>query len=188
MDNGRYAKTLASAQRGLTLIELMVALVIGLFVTLGAFQLFISGKRSFDRVEALAERQETLRFLVDTLSLDIRTADRDGMTISGDDDILTLTYTGTRKEDPHCSMGEALTRVEYAFEEATATVKVGYDCDNHPKGTQPLVSGVEKIIFPAGGGGLSFVDVDIRFPAIGGEDEMQRTIRFRVANRNAVIQ
>ncbi|HEY9816904.1 MAG TPA: prepilin-type N-terminal cleavage/methylation domain-containing protein, partial [Candidatus Obscuribacterales bacterium] len=61
-------------QQGFSLVELMVALVISLLITLGAFQLFLVGKKSFDHELALAERQSSLRFLVDSISYDIRSA------------------------------------------------------------------------------------------------------------------
>lgn len=189
MNSEHQLQLVHGAQRGFTLVELMVALLIGLIVTLGASQLFITSKRSFDQVEELAQRQETLRFLVDTLSLDIRTAKRDGITIGGDDDILTLLYSDSRENDPYCPAGEKLTRVEYTFDAETASIKVGYTCSNEPPvDPQPLVSGVAGINFSTGGGGLNYVDVLLRFLPLGNEPANDREVTFRVANRNSVIK
>ncbi|MDW7746181.1 PilW family protein [Halomonas sp.] len=60
--------------KGFSLVELMVALLIGLIVLLGAGKVFITGLQSFQRMEALAKRQEILRYVVDVMSDDVRSA------------------------------------------------------------------------------------------------------------------
>lgn len=175
-------------QRGFTLVELMIALIIGLIITLGASQLFIMSKRSFDRSEELAARQETMRFLVDTLSLDIRTADSGGMIVSGDNDqVLTLVYSGSREDDPYCASGEDLNRLVYSFDEDEQTLSIETFCDNVSKGSEPLVSELEEVSFPAGGGSSSFVGVLLRFIALDQEPASSREVEFTVANRSTVI-
>lgn len=179
-----------SFQRGFTLIELMIALIIGLIITLGASQLFITSKRSFDRSESLAARQETMRFLVDTLSLDIRTADRGGMSISGDNnEVLTLLYSGSQDNDPSCATDEEY-RLEYSFEADKKTLFFQVFCGENPEPAfpkEPLVSDIEEVSFPAGGGESSFVDVLMRFTALDQETASGREIKFTVANRSAVL-
>ncbi|MQM39532.1 hypothetical protein KBTX_03561 [wastewater metagenome] len=61
-------------QQGLTLIELMIALVLGLMLSAGAVQLFIANKQSYRLQDALARVQENGRFAVHRLSRDIRMA------------------------------------------------------------------------------------------------------------------
>ena len=48
-------------QSGFSLVELMIALVIGLLILLGAGQLFVMSKQSYDQMAALAMRQQSIR-------------------------------------------------------------------------------------------------------------------------------
>ncbi|WP_438584008.1 PilW family protein, partial [Billgrantia desiderata] len=61
-------------QAGFTLIELMVALVIGLIIILGAGQLFLMGFQTFRQIELLSNKQAALTFATETLIRDIRRA------------------------------------------------------------------------------------------------------------------
>ena len=62
-------------QTGLTLVELMVSLMLGLFVTTASVQLFIGSKRSYNVNEAMARVQENGRFAMSFLLYDARMAD-----------------------------------------------------------------------------------------------------------------
>ena len=61
-------------QRGLTLVELMIALVLGLFLIGGLLQIFISSKQTYRMQEALSRLQENGRFAIDFMTRDIRLA------------------------------------------------------------------------------------------------------------------
>lgn len=63
-----------SRQSGFSLIELMVALIIGLVIILGAGQLFLTGVVSFRQVQLLGDKQSALIFASETLVRDIRRA------------------------------------------------------------------------------------------------------------------
>lgn len=65
-------------QRGLTLVELMIAIVIGLFLTAGLIQLFTSSKQTYRVQENLSRLQENARFAMQILAKDIRMADYAG--------------------------------------------------------------------------------------------------------------
>jgi type IV pilus assembly protein PilW len=60
--------------RGLTMIEIMVALAIGSFLILGATGLFISNKRVYEEQDAMGRLQENARFAVNALTGDLRMA------------------------------------------------------------------------------------------------------------------
>jgi len=62
-------------QAGLTLVELMVSLVLGLFITTAVVQLFSGSKRSYNINEAMARVQENGRFAMSFLLYDARMAD-----------------------------------------------------------------------------------------------------------------
>ena len=59
-------------QRGLTLIELMVALVVGLILTGGVIQIFISSQETYRFQESLSRIQETGRYATETIARDLR--------------------------------------------------------------------------------------------------------------------
>ena len=46
------------AERGLTLVEMMVAITIGLFISLGLSAVFVNMKRAFNSQDALAQLQD----------------------------------------------------------------------------------------------------------------------------------
>lgn len=69
------AMTQRTRQRGVTMVELMVALTISLILMAGVLQIFQSNHRSYRVQEALARTQENGRFVIEFLAHDIRMAD-----------------------------------------------------------------------------------------------------------------
>ena len=70
-------KTLTRAfadQRGVSLIELMVALIIGLFLIFGAVTIYQQSRTAFRTTEAVARLQEVARLAFDVLEADVRMA------------------------------------------------------------------------------------------------------------------
>lgn len=64
----------ARRSSGFSLVELMVALVIGLFLMVGVIQLLIGSKQSYRFHDALSRLQENGRFALETMTRDIRMA------------------------------------------------------------------------------------------------------------------
>lgn len=62
-------------QRGLSLIEIMVALTLGLILTLGLTQIFVANSQSFRLAEASSRVQESGRIGLSILSREVRNAD-----------------------------------------------------------------------------------------------------------------
>lgn len=58
--------------RGLTLVEIMIALLIGLVLTAGAIQIFVSSKQAYRASEALGRIQENGRYALNFLQRDVR--------------------------------------------------------------------------------------------------------------------
>jgi len=61
-------------ERGLTLVEILVAMVISLFLTAGVIQLFIGTKQTYRFNDGLSRIQENARFALETMAADIRMA------------------------------------------------------------------------------------------------------------------
>jgi type IV pilus assembly protein PilW len=59
-------------QRGVTLVELLVAMLVSLVLMAGIVEIFLSNKRTYRLQEALARVQEDGRFAVEALNRDIR--------------------------------------------------------------------------------------------------------------------
>lgn len=62
------------AQRGMTLIEILIAMVLGIFLLGGVIGIFINSKQTYRMQESLSRLQENSRFAVDFISRDIRQA------------------------------------------------------------------------------------------------------------------
>lgn len=60
------------AQRGFTLVELMVAMMIGTIIILGAGQLFLTTFQTFQQVDEVSRKQENLVFIAQRLTREIR--------------------------------------------------------------------------------------------------------------------
>ena len=61
----------AQRQRGLSLVELMVAMVLGLLIMAAVVQLFLTNRQTFNLQQGIASVQEQGRFAVDFLSKEI---------------------------------------------------------------------------------------------------------------------
>ncbi len=59
---------------GMTLIELMVAMTIGLFLTWGAFEVYLQSKGSYQAAEVATRLQENTRFALEAIEPDLRLA------------------------------------------------------------------------------------------------------------------
>lgn len=68
------------AEAGLTLIELMVSLAIGLFLMLGAMTVYLQSRQTFQVNESVARLQENGRFALDAMEPDIRMGHYWGLT------------------------------------------------------------------------------------------------------------
>lgn len=62
----------SNTQHGFTLIELMVALVLGLLLLGGVLQLFLGSKKTYELQSALGRVQQESRFALETLSRELR--------------------------------------------------------------------------------------------------------------------
>ena len=66
-------------QKGLTLVELMVAMAIGSFLMIGAVQIYNQSRQAFVVNEAITRVQETAQFAMDTIEADLRLASHWGL-------------------------------------------------------------------------------------------------------------
>ena len=81
---------------GFSLVELMVSMVVGLIIILGAGQLFLNGFQSFRQVEMLGNKQAVLTFASDILMRDVRRSENLPFVSQGGDE-LTVIVDGESK-------------------------------------------------------------------------------------------
>lgn len=132
--------------RGFTLIELMVSLLIGLVIVLGATQLFMVSRQSFRQVESLGFRQDAMNFTLDVLSRDIRRADPGSIVWDENDRKLDLGFSGLT-EPGLCDSQEIIRKTYFLKETAKSDSDSGWslslevECEDGSDSVQPLVSG-----------------------------------------------
>lgn len=73
-----------SAERGFSLIETMVAMLIGLFLLSGAVTVFMIGRNTSRTGDAVSRMQENLRYALDVIEPEVRMANYWGMTNRSD--------------------------------------------------------------------------------------------------------
>lgn len=128
-------------QQGFSLVELMVALLLGLLVVAGGLQIVSTITQTFRATERLAERQNQLIAVTELLALDVRTAE--ALALEDDDDTLAVELPGTRRADYCSNPGTAPFTVRY-FQDGQDLILDLEDCD----GTQEvLASGIAVIDF-----------------------------------------
>ena len=73
-------------QNGISMVEILVALVISLFLLGGIVQVFIANKASYSFSNAISRIQENGRYAMDTMTQDLRGAGFNGCAVSDPDD------------------------------------------------------------------------------------------------------
>lgn len=74
-----------TSQYGLTLVELMIAMVVSLLLLAGVIQIFLSSKQSYQLQDGLSRLQENGRFAMDVVTLNLRHAGYKTNGLAGDD-------------------------------------------------------------------------------------------------------
>ncbi|MFT5084486.1 MAG: type IV pilus assembly protein PilW [Lentisphaeria bacterium] len=87
-------------QGGVTLVELLIAMTLGLFLIAGVVEVLIISRVSYSNQDALSELQENSRFAMDFITRDLRAAGYAGCSQVGTYDINTTVsnYNYSRKE------------------------------------------------------------------------------------------
>ncbi|WP_163577695.1 PilW family protein [Halomonas faecis] len=156
MDEKRLALTGSAKQEGFSLVELMVALLIGLVIILGAGQLFLTGFQNFRKVEELGDKQAALTFAADVLVREIRRSEKP---VEADDDELIVYIDGeSRRYFLSESSGEWSLYVQVDSDSSQPVVdgfqgsdafSVEEPSSGHLRVTFDLVGEKESIIFHA---------------------------------------
>jgi len=90
-------------QRGVSLIELMVALIIGLFLIFGAVTVYQQSRTTFRTTESVARLQEVARLALDVIESDVRMANYWGLGNEADY-IINRAGPGETPQEPFASL------------------------------------------------------------------------------------
>ncbi|WP_347331152.1 PilW family protein [Marinimicrobium locisalis] len=121
-------------QQGLSLIELMISLTLGIVLMTGVVQMFITSRTTFTTQQAVSRIQESGRMAVEFLSQDIRMAG----------------YRG-------CASRESTQQIEMGIEQDGGylydfdTSIRGYSSDDHPMGDVGVADGSEVLVIRRAG-------------------------------------
>ena len=137
------------AQRGISLIELMIGIVLGLLLLAGVLYVFLSSRQGYDSQERLARLQESSRFAMEAVVGDLRRAGY----LGGNADVETITGADDPDNEPSCGdeeWGRRIGRRVFAINDSAT----GYSCiDNHLRGDVLVIRYAESPIieFPVDG-------------------------------------
>ena len=127
-------------QEGATLVELMVAMTLGLLIVLGAGQVFVDMRRTFSLASAASARQAEAGFVTQQLLRDVRTAEA----IEIDGGALTLSLNGDQGA-AYCGAPQASLALTYRLSGPGArdTLEVRPDCSAD---ASVVMKGVEAFV------------------------------------------
>lgn len=134
-------KQTAFNQSGLSLVEMMVALVMGLILLIGAIQVMLASKATFRANDDSARVQENGRFAIDLLVHDVRMA---GHREPGSGDLPHFFFTDACDTLDPCTANGADAendRIAVQYDPATDT-----DCIDNPVGATDVVANVYQIV------------------------------------------
>ena len=98
-------------QHGFTLIELMVALALGLIIVAAAVTLFITGQRSYYVQQGAAEIQNNANFGLNMITKDLRHTNLDGASVIMNDRVAYGGIVLTSSADPYIDTGNASAKI-----------------------------------------------------------------------------
>lgn len=175
---------------GFSLVELMVAMVIGLVIILGAGQLFLTVFQTQRQVEVLGEKQAAVNFAVETLIRDIRRAAQDTIEWNDTDREFKLTVRNRGDVVSGCSPGD---EVDKTYRLSGSELQVRNDCGGGGD-FQSVVSGLDaggpnngfNINLDASdvGKGIWMVQIDLDATDSSGDTD---SLAFYAVNRTAAV-
>ncbi|WLI72480.1 PilW family protein [Halomonas alkalicola] len=174
---------------GFSLVELMVPMVIGLIIILGAGQLFLTVFQTNRQVELLSEKQAAVNFAVEGLLRDIRRAHWSEFNGGpGDEELVLQVSNRGDMSDSNCDVVEKTYRLAEAQEQHFLQLKI--ECIDGGSGTigpEDLVGGFSEggfLIDPIGPSDSYGVRVTLTLMTSGDENDM---LEFVAVNRTAAV-
>lgn len=173
-------------QGGFSLVELMVALVIGLIIILGAGQLFLTGFFNFRQVQLLGEKQSALTYATETVVRDIRRAKEISVDVNGL--LLTVANRGDMA-DTTCGIGsDVVKRYAVKTDGGEHSLKVSVGCGAEAAAMQPIASGFHPDGFSASETSSGVWQLTFNLLSDSRDSSQRDVIIFHAVNRTAAMQ
>lgn len=160
-------------QSGFTLIELMIALVLGLLVVLGATQLFLTSSQSFRSIEDINKQQEVVSYVSSVIGYEVRIARGGtgpvgaGGNIVDESNRLKIEFDFKSEYMPYCPAGsDHMFGVEYFIDIEDSSLVMQANCDGVKQGEQEVINGISDIQFTTEKIGV-YVDVALTLEPSG---------------------
>jgi len=183
MHQDTHRRGIPSKAQGFGLVEVMIAMTIGLMVILGAGQLFQMARQSVSQIDELAQRQQTVRFASQLLSKDVRSAasmDVTGMS-GGAGTTLTLEFEDGHYRGDYCPTG-TYDDLEVIYHWNGTELEIDASCSSETRTLTDFLAGVS--FRPAGDHG---VEVTLRLAQVSGETSSPQVV-FMTTNRTATFE
>jgi type II secretory pathway pseudopilin PulG len=169
-------------ERGVTLVELLVAISMLMLLLAAAVPVIVSSVNHEPRLRERAGKIQQARTLVERLGRDLRSGyavDTSTATTLAFRTFLKQTACNTNPSDAPA----ILCRVTYSCASGTCTRQVANPDGTSPGTLRTLVTGLSSSsIFTYTGSPTSYVQVQIAFPAKGGDDAVTLSDGFRLRN------
>lgn len=143
---------IARTQSGFTLIELMIALTLGLVIVAAATMLFLTGKKSTALQAGMADLQDNANFGLNYLTKDIRLTNLNVIKADVNDQVqyggIVLTSSANATRDavvPPATVGEPLSNLYKTITAANAPVNILSRSNGMAVGAAPAWTGVSNV-------------------------------------------
>jgi prepilin peptidase dependent protein B len=113
----KLSGTRGTAQRGLSMIELMVGLTLGMLVVVGGISLFVNNAVTSRQLNQETRINQDLRAAVDLIARDLRRAGYWGDSLRGT--VATSATSSTTTPNPYRAITAATGQIEYSFSRDT---------------------------------------------------------------------
>lgn len=163
----------AHHQRGLTLVEIMVALLISTILGVGMVQIFSGSKRTHDFQQAQSRIQENGRYLVEAIARDLRMVDYNscagrtpaenstlnatdaGQDGSGEDALIGYVYAGGGWDDAPPNQQDGMVQPM----DSSHALEIERPADDMVQTTDHQASGNSVVLFVNGPGSIEECDI-----------------------------
>lgn len=176
-------------QSGFTLIELMVALVLGLLVVLGATQLFLTSSQSFRSIEDISKRQEVVSYVSSVIGYEVRIASGGTGPVGAEGNIvdesnrLKIEFSGD-KYKPYCPSGTSkMNAIGYYLDGQALMIEA--QCDDSTQAAQEVITGISEVMFKSEkiNGSDAYVDVILTLESPG-SSSLSDVVNMRFARHS----
>ena len=159
----------ASSERGFSIIELMIALAVGLVLITGMISVFVANNQTANLNQALASLQEDARFALETIGRDVRMTGFQGCTTASED-ILNVIASDAPLDDYTVGLAESSIWLSKAVSATSWLPELPWGSGFSPPTTNAAVTGTDILALQFGDPIVYSLDaaVGVSSPSVSG--------------------